>query len=197
MPYQHAASTAIRAALLPSFPPSTGSATFGGTADMRGKLGFFITGSLIAMPVQAQQIGPFASTAHRPDARATIGITIPLGGRRGDVASEPRAELRIGPAAGSADAAVRPALRAIGLRGSETSPPAPGALAVTLGSEPRWMAGGRLLNADQDETPEDDDGIDTLEGIGIGIGVLAVATGVAFAALILPALDCDRDEECN
>lgn len=163
---------------------------------MRRSLALMIAASLVATPVQSQQIGPFAATAHQPDARATVGITIPLGGRRGDVASEPRAELRIGPSAGRVGEIARPGLRAIGLRGSETLPPAPGALAVTLSSQPRWMAGGRVLNADQDETPEDDDGIDTLEGIGIGVGVV-LGLGAAAIGVLLLSLECDADEECN
>jgi hypothetical protein len=153
-------------------------------------------GAMAVAPVQAQQIGPFAPTSGQLDARATIGITVPLGGRRGDIANRPRAELRIGQGAEALPVQGRATLRAVGIRGGDSIAQAPGALAVTLGGEPRWMAGGRVLGADQDETPEDDDGIDTLEGIGIGVGVL-LGLGAAAVGILLLSLECDADEECN
>lgn len=151
---------------------------------------------MIAAPVQAQTIGPFTQTSAQVDARATIGITVPLGGRRGDIASRPRAELRFGQGAEPIRLSDRATLRAGGILRSDSATPSPGALAVTLGSNPRWIAGGRVLGADQDETPGDDDGIDTLEGIGIGVGVLLVLT-VAAATTLVISLDCDEDEECS
>lgn len=151
---------------------------------------------MIAAPVQAQSIGPLTPNGDRPDARATIGITVPLGGRRGDVDSRPRAELRLGPGVDAPYRADRGTLRAIGIRSGDSVAPRPGALAITLGGNPRWMVGGHVLGADQDETPEDDGGIDTLEGIGIGVGVLLVLT-IAAAATLTFQLDCDPNEECS
>jgi hypothetical protein len=151
---------------------------------------------MVSAPVQAQSIGPFAQGQAPLDARATIGVTVPLGGRHGDISSRPRAELRLGQSAASLPISDRATLRAVGIRGSDSLTPAPGALAVTLGSDPRWIAGGRVLGADQDETPEDDDGIDTLEGIGIGVGVVAALAAVGLVVLMNIA-DCDYDEECS
>ena len=151
---------------------------------------------MVVAPLQAQSIGPFAPNGDRPDARATIGITVPLGGRRGDVDNRPRAELRLGQGVESPYRADRGTLRAIGIRSGDSVAPRPGALAVTLGSNPRWMVGGRVLGADQDETPGDDGGIDTLEGIGIGVGVLLVLT-IAAATTLTFELDCDPNEECS
>ena len=147
---------------------------------------------MIGAPLNAQSIGPFAQDASRLDARATIGITVPLGGRRDDIASRPRAELRLGQGGTPSILTERIALPASGIAYNDTLAPVPGALAVTLGGDPRWMAGGRILGADQDETPEDDDGIDTLEGIGIGVGVVLVLAAAAAATLAIQ-LDCDRD----
>ena len=152
--------------------------------------------AMAVAPLQAQQVGPFTQGTTQADARATIGITLPLGGRRGDIASRPRAELRIGQGAGALPIHGRATLRAVGIRGGDSFAPTPGALAVTLGGDSRWIAGGRVLGADQDETPEDDDGIDTAEGIGIGVGVVLVLSAAAVGALVL-AMQCDDDEECN
>ena len=55
------------------------------------------------------------------------------------------------------------------------------------------FSGGRPLGADQDETPEDDDGIDTLEGIGIGLGVVLAVGAAAVAYALVQIGDCDRD----
>ena len=153
-------------------------------------------GALAVVPVEAQQVGPFAPASAQLDARATIGITVPLGGRRGDIASRPRAELRLGQGTEALPIRNRSTLRAIGISGGDSVAPAPGALAVTLGGDPRWIAGGRVLGADQDETPEDDDGIDTLEGIGIGVGVI-LGLGAAAVGILVLSLECDADEECN
>ena len=147
---------------------------------------------MIGAPLQAQSIGPFGHGGARLDARATIGITVPLGGRRDDIASRPRAELRLGQGAAPSVLADRVTWRASGIAGSQSLAPVPSALALTLGGDPRWMAGGRVLGADQDETPEDDEGIDTLEGIGIGVGVVLVLAAAAAATLAIQ-LDCDRD----
>ncbi len=152
--------------------------------------------AMVAAPVRAQSIDPFAPSGYRPDARATVGIIVPLGGRRGDVASRPRAELRLGPDVDPVSLSDRRTLRAIGIRSGDTVAPRPGAVAVTLGGNPRWMLAGHILGADQDESPEDDDGIDTLEGIGIGVGVLLVLT-VAAATTLVISLDCGDEEECN
>ena len=154
------------------------------------------TAAMVVAPVQAQQIGPYTQPSAGLDARATIGITVPLGGRRGDIASRPRAELRLGQGAGVLPPQSRATLRAVGIQGGDDMAPVPGAFAVTLGDDPRWMAGGRVLGADQDETPRDEDRIDTLEGIGIGVGVLLIAT-VAIAATLVISFDCGYEEECN
>lgn len=164
---------------------------------MFGRMAAGIAASVMALsPVQAQQIGPFTQGSTTFDARATIGITVPLGGRGDEIASRPRVELRLGQATQVQPAQGRATLRVAGIRSDDSFGPVPGALAVTLGSDPRWMAGGRVLNADQDETPEDDDGIDTLEGIGIGIGVVLGLGAAAVGALLL-SLECDADEECS
>jgi hypothetical protein len=164
---------------------------------MRRFIAATIAAALVTAPVGAQQIGPFADT-QRGDVRATVGITLPLGARNGDAASRARAELRLEPGRAGGAAPPGPISTRRNLNGvvSSAHSPAPPTLALTLGSSPRWMAGGRVLGADQDETPEDDDGIDTLEGIGIGVGVV-LGLGAAAVGVLLLSLECDADEECS
>jgi hypothetical protein len=168
-----------------------------GTGDMiRKTIATAVAATMAITAVQAQQVGPFAPVTTQVDARATIGITVPLGGRRGDIASRPRAELRLEQGSEALPIRSRTTLRAVGIRGGDSIAPTPGALAVTLSGNPRWIAGGRVLGADQDETPEDDDGIDTLEGVGIGVGVI-LGLGAAAVGILVLSLECDADEECN
>lgn len=154
--------------------------------------------ALISAPVQAQQIGQYGTSPGQLDARATIGITVPLGGRRGDITSRPRAELRLGQPVGTSPLQPRETLSAVGLRGTDSLPQAPSALAVTFGGRPIWTAAGRVLNAAPDETPEDDDGIDTGEGIGIGVGVaLLIAVAIAIPSFLALQDSCPSGRDCS
>ena len=155
------------------------------------------TALLVQTATAAATIGPFAGNVAQPGVSATVGIVVPLGGRRGLAERRPRAELRLGGAAPvSPPLAPIPSLRAIDVRRADSVAPAPATLALRFGENTRWYAGGRPLGANQDETPEDDDGIDTLEGIGIGVGVL-LGLGAAAVGILVLSLECDADEECN
>ena len=162
-------------------------------------------GSVIAAPVHAQSAHPFQDHG-RVEARAMLGVTIPLGGQKQKADTKPRLDLRFDTSRIDGDFTNAPTLDPIRQNRREVRQ---SVVSLTMERQPRVMLNGfslaqlgsPVLRADDDK-PEAEEGEESenerstgekvLRGagwVGIGaLGVLAVGTGIFL-------LSCD-DGDC-
>ncbi len=144
--------------------------------------------SLLAGSVAASAntgIGPFGGVR---DVRAQVGVSLPIGGRRGSAESRPNIHISAGPTEvnGRIDGPLP--MRSVGL--PDRSRAAPGRIALTLDAQPRLLINGQMVSIEQRS------GLTTIGTVGVILGGIAVVL-VGSYVILINRLDCDGDGECN
>lgn len=144
-----------------------------------------LAGSVAASASANTGIGPFGRLR---DIRAQVGVSVPIGGRRGTAESRPNIHVSAGPTEFNQRLDGPLPLRSVGRIGRVRA--VPSRIALTLDARPQFLVNGRTVAADERS------GLSTLGTVGVVIGGIA-ALGLVSYVVLLNRLDCDPGDECS